>query len=817
MEAPRQIRQVVRRLLRTPAFSAIAVLTLAIGIGANAAIFTVVEGVMLRPLPYPDSDRLIGLWHTAPGLDLPEFEQSNTTYTLYRERTATFEELGLVRRYGTTLGGEGTPERVMAAGATASLFNVLRVMPVRGRTFSETEDDPGGPNVVVLSHELWSERFGLRESVLGETILLDGDPYEVVGVMPAGFAYPNAETRLWTPHVIDPAELGLANFAYWGIGRLAPGATLDEARAEFAAILPALPEAYPGEVTARMMEQASFAPLLRPMKDDVVGDAAQMLWILLGTVGFVLLIACANVANLLLVRAEGRQREMAVRTAMGAGRADVVRAFLAESLVLALAGGALGLALAAMGVKALVALGPENLPRVGEIGVGPPVFLFTVVVSVVAGLVFGAVPAVKYGRPKLSLALKEGGRGGGLGKESHRANNVLVATQIALALMLLIASGLMVRTFVELRSVDPGFEPDDLLTFDVALIPGEIESAAQSASFFQQLLDNLRALPQVVEAGAGTSLPLEGGWSNNALVLEDRPLAEGDLPDIVRTNIVAPGYFESMGIGLLEGRTIERRDHERVTDVAIVNRTAAERFWPGESAVGKRVSPNLPGEDTPWMTVVGVVEDVRDDGLARPAPAMVYYAMATSDMRFITAISRLTLTVRTRGAPTDALPGVRNELWALDARVPIADVRTGADLLAAAAARTSFTMVMLVIAAAVALLLGTIGVYGVISYIVSRRLREFGIRMAMGAAEGRIRGMVVRQGLVVAVVGVVIGILGGLALTRLMGSLLFGISATDPLTFAFFAVALLLVSALASYLPARRASSVDPAEALRYE
>jgi predicted permease len=544
-----------------------------------------------------------------------------------------------------------------------------------------------------------------------------------------------------------------------------------------------------------------------------------MLWILLGTVTFVLLIACANVANLFLVRAESRQREMAVRTAMGAGRGAIVRAYLTESIMLSLVGGVIGIALALGGVKLLVAMGPESLPRLGEIGIAGSVLAFTGLVSLLAGLLFGFVPILKYGRPNLGMALKEGGRSGSLGKDTHRANNVLVSAQVALALMLLIGSGLMARSFLELRQVDPGFESDNLLTFDVAMIPGEVESNEQSSAFFQRLLDNVTALPDVVDAGAVTSLPLEGSWSNNALLLEDRPLQEGDLPLIVRTNMVTPRYFESMGIRLLEGRTIERRDNDQTTDVAVVSRTAAEQYWPGESAIGKRVAPNLPSEDNEatWMTIVGVVEDVRDDGLSQPAPPMVYYPMVTSEARFLPTVGRLTLTIRTRSDPTTVLGAVRNEVWALDSRLPVARVRTGTELMAEASARMSFTLVMLGIAAVVALLLGTIGVYGVISYIVSRRLREFGIRMAMGAGDGQIRQMVVRQGLTVATVGVAIGLVGGFALTRLMQTLLFGVSATDPITFGGFAVILLVVSGAASYLPARRASSVDPAEALRYE
>lgn len=816
----RELGQIVRKLIRTPGFTVIAVLTLAVGIGANSAIFSVVDGVVLKSLPYPEADELVGLWHTAPGLDLPQFEQSNTTYTLYRERAQSFQEMGLVGRRTMTLIGEGEPVRLNVGSATASLFRTFGLAPVLGRTFSEDEDDPGAPQVAVLSHELWTERFGAERRVLGRRITLNGEPYEVIGVMPAGFRYPSDVTELWVPHVIAPEDLGRANFSQYAIARLKPGVSLEAAAAELNQILPRLPEEYPGEITAGMMANARMAATVNLMKEDVVGDVAQLLWILLGTVSFVLLIAVANVANLFLVRAEGRQREMAVRTALGAGRGDLIRAYLTESTVLSMVGGMVGIGLAVVGVRLLVAMGPENLPRLGEIGVYGSVLIFTGLVSLFAGLLFGAVPVLKYGRPNLGVALKEGGRGGSAGKQTHRANNSLVAAQVALALMLLIGSGLMARSFLELRSVDSGIDAGNVLTVNLALIPNEIENPEQAAGVFQRLLDDIRGLPGVIEAGGSTSLPLQGGWSNNGMMVETRPLEEDEIPPIVRTNMVAPGYFESLGIRLIEGRTIERQDHEQRTGAVVVSRGLAERYWPGESALGKRVAPYLAaGADgeIPWFTVVGVVEDVRDDGLTQPPPEMVYYPLVGLGGESNWTIGRLFLTIRTSGDPLGILPAVRERVWALDARLPVANVGTAAQLVRDSAARMSFTLVMLGIAAAVALLLGTIGVYGVIAYIVSRRIHEFGIRMAMGAAEGQIRGMVVRQGLAVAGIGVGVGLVGGLALTRLMQALLFGVTPTDPITFAAVSVVLLGVSALASYIPARRASSVDPAEALRYE
>jgi predicted permease len=814
-----QIRYVARKLLRSPGFTTVSVLTLAVGIGANTAIFSVVNGVLLRPLPYPNAEELVGLWHSAPGIGFPEFNQSETTYTLYKELNRTFVDIALVdgRTFNLTDGGD--PIRVSSASITSSLFRVLAVGPVRGRAFNEEDDQLGAPLVVMLSDELWRGRFGSDPNILGRTLDLNGRTYEVTGIMPPGFAYPDEETQLWIPHRIDPADLGEVSFSYDAIGRLNPGVTLDQAAADLNRMLVQLPERYPGDLTAGLMEQAQLAAHVNPMHEDVVGDIQQVLWILLGTVSFVLLIACANVANLFLVRAEARQKEVAVRTALGAGRGDLVRYFLTESILLALVGGIVGVGLAYAGIQGLIALGPENIPRLDQVGLHGTVLAFTGVISVAAGLLFGAVPILRYTSPNLVTSLKEGGRGGSSGRETHRARNLLVISQVALALVLLVGSGLMARSFWALRDVDPGFDTEGILTLRLSLPAAEYPDAQSAAAFYQQLLQNIRALPGVQAAGANTNLPMTDGQNNSGLLLEDFPLQQDEMPPIIRVNFTATGYFEALGIPLREGRTFERRDHEERSGAVVVSAGFAERFWPGQSALGKRVAPGLgDGGDTRWYTIVGVVGDVRDDGMAGNAPEMAYYptvALPGGDGGWIRRT--MSLAIRASVEPTSLTASVRQAVWALNPRLPLANIETTGDIVSGSMARTAFTMLLLGIAAGVALLLGTVGIYGVISYIVSQRTREIGVRMALGAKQGDVSRMVVRQGVVISSAGVAVGLMAAFGLTRLMAALLFGVSATDPVTFAGVAALLFGVSALASYVPARRAAGVNPVEALHYE
>jgi predicted permease len=573
-----------------------------------------------------------------------------------------------------------------------------------------------------------------------------------------------------------------------------------------------------------MLEQIGFAPNVKTLKERTVGEITRALWILLAAVGIVFLVACANVANLFLVRAEGRQREVAVRTALGASAGNLARHFLVESLTLGVLGGAVGLLLAWGGTRALVAFGPENLPRLDEIAVDGGVLLFTLSVSVAAGVLFGLVPLLRRRKSDLSGGLKEGGRGGSVGRERHRARNTLVVAQMALALVLLVGSGLMLRSFQALRNVDPGFDPSNVLTVRLTLPQATYPEDGNRLVFHEALQARLAALPGVASVGAGDDLPMGGRISRSGTWIEDFPVEPGQVPDVIETNRVTAGYLETLGMRLLEGRTLDPSDARERSGAVVVTRTLAERYWPGGSALGKRLTQNLdlgeetPGAAIPWQTIVGVVEDVRTMGLDQAPLPVLYFPLAQAAPGELQAVpASLAFVLRTSGEPTALLPAVREAVGSQDPNLPIADIVTMREVVGESMARTSFTMVLLGIAALVALLLGTVGIYGVISYVVTQRTREMGIRLALGAEQGAVAGMVLRQGAVLAGAGIALGMAGAVALTRLMRALLFEVSATDPLTFASVPVLLGAVALLASWMPARRAARTDPVEALRAE
>ncbi|MEE8522460.1 MAG: ABC transporter permease [Thermoanaerobaculia bacterium] len=813
----RQLRAVFRKLSRSPLFTLVSLFTLAVGIGANAAIFSVVNAVLLRPLPYPDSQRLVGVWHTAPGLGLPEFEQSDATYLLYRGHSRVLDDLTIYQETTVNVLHGEAPERLTSAAASASLFSVLGVPPALGRGFMEAEERPGAEPVVVLSHQLWKQSFGADGGILGQTLRVDGVARNIVGVMPAGFHFPSTETQLWLPLTIDPTATQVGNFNYTAVGRLLPDLGPADAVSDLDGLIRRLPELYPDEnITAGMIEKAGLATIVRPLREDVVGDVGQVLWILLGSVGFILLIACANVANLFLVRAEGRQQELAVRNALGATRFDVARSFLAESTVLSLAGGVLGLGLAAAGVRGLVALAPD-LPRLEEITVDGSVLLSTLAISLFAGLLFGAMPALRQ-MPDPGAALKEGGRSAMVGHGRLRARNALVVAQIALALILLVGSGLMVRSFAALRRVDPGFDAAGVLTLRVALPDAEYATAEERAAFFETALERIRALPGVQSAAAVSRLPLTPGGSNSAQSFEDFPLEPDEVPPILAIRWASTDYFETLGIPVVSGRAFERDDHKRLRRHVVVSAALAERFWPGQSALGKRLRWGLSNAD--WSSIVGVVGDVRDDGLEEEPLATVYYPILTpprDDTDETSAPHSVSFAIRTSTAPKALADGVRRTIWDLDAHLPVANVRTLAAIIADARARTTFTMLLLSIAAGVALLLGAVGLYGVISYLVSQRTRELGVRMALGADRWTVSRMILRHGLGLAGVGIGIGLAGAVAAMPLLKASLYGVSPSDPTTLAAVSTLLLVIALVASLLPARRAAAVDPLEALRYE
>jgi predicted permease len=797
----RDVRYAVRTLLRTPGFTIVAVATVAIGIGANAAIFSVVNGVLLQPLPFPDADRLVGIWHTAPGLGYEQIPLSGDTYAQIREYNSVFEEVAVVNGGTATLTGDGDPERVDAMGVSHTLLPVLGVEPALGRNFTAAEDMPDAPDVALVAHGLWQRRYGGDPGLVGRTIQIDGSPVEVVGVLPADFQVIRSEAEVFTPLGIDPANPPVGSFGINGIGRLVEGRTAEVAEANLAPLVDRLLEANrDSENYVAFLENGQFGTLVNPLKEDVVGEVRQPLLILLGTVAFVLLIACANVANLVIVRSDARRREMAVRSALGAGRGVLSRQFLAESAVLALAGGVIGVALATAAVPALLRVAPDGLPRAEAVGVDATVLAFSAGLVLVSVVLFGVLPMIRS-----------------FSATRHRLRNLLVAGQTALALILLVGSGLMLRSFDALRSVDPGFEAEGALVFRLSLPPTTYETAQGAAAFHQQLMERISGLPGVESVGAVDYVPLTGNGSGTAHRIEDKPVGPGELPPMLWYKYAAPGYFEAMNIGLVAGRTLERADHEQQLPNVVVSQHLAERIWPGEEALGKRVS--FASSDTllTWYTVVGVVNDVRDQGLNEEVRDLVYYPMVGANGDEDWRSLDMTYVVRTAGPPTSLAGPVRAEVWEMDPNLPVADMRPMAEILAESTARTSFTMMALAVAALVALLLGAIGLYGVVSYVVNERTREIGVRMALGAEKSEVQRMVVTQGVKLAVTGLAVGLVASLALTRLLGSLLYGTSPTDPVTFATTSLVLLAVGTLASYLPARRASTIDPVESLRSE
>jgi putative ABC transport system permease protein len=814
------LRQTLTRLARSPGFTTITVLTLGIGIGANTAIFSAVNGILLQSLPYPDPDRLVGLWHTAPGIDIPLFEQSDGTYLFYGSENQTLEGMGIFGNTSMNLTGGEEPERVDAAFVTSTLFSTLGIVPEHGRSFVEADNEPDAEAVAILGHGLWSRRFGSDPGILDNTVLIDGEAHRVIGVMPVGFSLPVSDSELWTALEIDPGEATTGSFRWFSVGRMKPGESVESAQRDLDRLRQRLPEAYPGDfLTAQMMETAQMEAVVHPLIEDVIGDEnlERSLWILLGTVFFVLLIACANVASLFLVRAQSRHREVALRVALGAGRKRLARFFLSESLILALAGGALGLLLAFAATRMLVLLGPDSIPRLEGIGIDRTVLAFTLAISLLAGLLFGSFPLLRYARANMVMALKEGGRGGGTGRERDRARKLLVLSQLAMAFVLVAGAGLMTRSFQKVREVDPGFEAEGTLTFRVSLPNAEYDSRASIGGFYGQLIERLEGLPGVTHVGAGTKLPLsESGHNMNIVSIADHPVAPGDLPPVSNTQYVTTGFLETLGVPLLEGRTFDRTDHFSNTRAVVVNRPFAERHWPGESALGKRVHPSLADDGPAWFQVVGVVGGVRDYTLPEePGPIIYYPVTGLEELEDVFWPLTMSLVLRTDAQPATLAPLVRAQVRELDPNLPITDVLTMEEVVSESTSQLGFAMLLLAVAAVIALLLAAIGIYGVMSYDVTRRTREIGVRMALGAPSAAVSGMVVKQSAAIAGIGLAVGLAGAFGLTRLMRALLFGVSPMDPATLGLVLLTLFGVALLASYLPARRAASVDPLVALR--
>ena len=817
-ELTRQCRTALRRLARAPLFTAVAVITLAVGIGANAAIFSVVDSVLIKPLPYDRPDELVTLSHTAPRIGVPDAAQSQATYFTYRSDATTLQDIGIWSPLAVSVTGQGEPERVDALLVTDATLPMLGATTVVGRMLDRTDDSPGSPRTVVLAFGYWQRRFGGDRSVIGRTLQIGGQPTEIVGVLRRGFRVPELDPALYLPARFDPTSAQMGNFSYPAIGRLRPGVTIETAQADLARLLPVAIDRYPGPVTRAQIEDAGLTPSVVPLKNQIVGDVSTVLWVLVGTVGLVLLLACANVANLFLVQAEMRHREVAMRMALGAGRRSVATGFLIESLALAAVGGIVGLGLAYGGIRLLGAVGPESLPRLHEVGVDVRVLAFTAAVSIAAAALFGSFPVFRYGSADLHMSLKQGGRTAG-GRERIGVRNGLVVLQVSLALVLLIGSGLMVRSVQSLRRIDPGFsQPERVLRFRLFVPPAEIPDNEAVVRLEIEILDRLRAVPGVIAVGGSAAFGLGAGETNaNPVVVDGRPIDPGTMPPVRDFRFTAPGYHETLGTRLLAGRFLTWADVDARARVVVVNEAMARAEW-GEpaAAIGQRVRDLL---GTVWYEVVGVSGSVLYAGVTQPAPTVVYWPMVLE--RFWDeepwVVRSLDYLVRTDRDPRLMLTQVRDAVWSVNASLPLANVERVDEALSRSMARPAFAMVMLSIAAIVALVLGLVGIYGVISYVVSQRTREIGVRIALGAEPAVVRRMVVGQAFRVIAVGVVVGLAASAGLTRLMAGMLHGVRPVDGVTYGLVTVAITVVALAASYVPARRAARVDPVAALRAE
>jgi predicted permease len=820
------LRLAVRRLGKAPGFAATALLTLAIGIGANTAVFSVVNSVLLKPLAYQHAEQLVALRLEAPGAaGLADFANglrlSGSMYFTFAEQNRTFQSLGIWARNTANVTGVAQPEEVHAIFVSDGVLETLDVPPVVGRWLSHEDQDPHRAGPVMLSYGYWQRRFGGDRGVIGRNIQVDAQTREIVGVMPRSFQLVQANFDLLEPMALDRNKQILAGFGNQGIARMKPGVTLAEANADVARMIPVWMNSWtngPG-TNPHWYEVWRITPHLVSLKEEVIGNVGSVLWVVMATIGLVMLIACTNVANLLLVRAEARQMELSIRAALGAGRWRIARELLVESVLLGLAGGVLAVGVAYGGLRLLLAMGPTNLPRLGEVALDGWSLGFTFVLAVGAGLFLGSIPVWRYARGGQAVAVGTGGRTASVSRERHRSRNVLVVAQVAMSLVLLVSAALMIRTFVHLRHVDPGFaDAERVQTMRIAIPASLIADPARVARMQHEIADELAAIPGVRSVGFAAAAPMEGIEPNwNLIYREGQNDQSNDHPPMRLFNYVSPRYFHTMETPMIAGRDLTWTDIHGPTLVAIVSEELARELWGSpQAAIGKRIR-----EFAPWHEVVGVVADAHAKGIDQAPPATVYWPAKLGDYKGADAIDfsrAVTFVVRSeRAGRQDFANEVQRAVWRVNANLPVASVRTMEEIYGQSLARTSFTLTMLGIAGSMALVLGVIGIYGVISYAVSQRRREIGIRLALGAQRGALRWMFVRSALVLTGIGVGIGLGAAAGLTQMMKSLLFGVSPMDPATFAAIPVVLVGCAVVASYLPARRAARVDPMEALRSE
>jgi putative ABC transport system permease protein len=812
------VRYGIRILLKNPGFTTVALVTLALGIGANSAIFTVVNTVLLRPLAYRDPSRLVMVWEKSrPRQDVTgrphAFDQnviSPANFMDWHDQATVFDQMAAFVDFRENLTGNGDPEEIPVQAAQENIFSLLGAEALLGRVFTPENGQEGHDNVVILSYGLWQRRFGGARDVIGKTVTLSGQQAEVIGVMPPGFqllirqgSMVGEPAELWMPYVFTPKHRVRAGRYMMAIARLKEGISLTQAQAEMDTIASHLVSEYPAFNTG-------WGVNLVPLHEQVSGQVRPALLVLLGAVGFVLLIACANVANLMLSRASARQREISIRIALGAGRWRIARQILTETIVLAAIGGVLGSLLAFWGVRALLAVAPKDLMDTASVGIDIRVLAFTSAISVLAGLIFGIAPALQSVRAGITEALKEGGRGATSGGLSHQLRNAFVVAELGLAIVLLAGSGLLIRSFARLQSVDAGFNPQNLLTLKLSLPFRKYREDKKTLVFFQEMLDRVKGLPGVQDASAISFLPFRGPGSATDFTIVGQPEPPAGERPVTDVRVIAPDYFKTMGIPVRSGRLFTPREATEMSGVVIINETMARAYFPSEDPIGKKVIIDMKDTNTP-SEIVGIVGDVKHEGLDTTPRSMVYWPHPELAMSF------MTLVVRTAADPKAMASAIRQEALSMDRDQPISEVATMEQLMSDSVARARFNTLLLGIFAGIALLLASVGIYGVMSYAVTQRTHELGIRMALGAARGDVIRMVALQGARLALTGALVGLVAAFALTRLLSTLLFGITAKDPATFVGVAVLLGVVALVACYIPARRATRVDPLIALRYE
>ena len=807
------VRYSIRRLAKSPLFALIVIVTLALGIGANTAIFSAVNAILLRPLPYPEPQQLLTINHFYPRLNNLKAPVSAIGFRDYQERTRSYASMAVEANWNANLTGVGEPVRLQGTKVTGRYFSTMGVPALYGRAIQPGEDTLGHDHIVVLSHGLWQRLFGGDRSVIGRTLSLNGESYEVVGIMPAGFQdFFSRNAEIWAPLSFTPEQLsaGRTNEYLNLIARLKPGVPVEQASSELRALSDQLKQEYPGEYAPTWLLTA------QPLSQLATGDIRPALLVLLGAVGFVLLIACANVANLLLARAAGRTREVAVRTALGATRERLVRQLLTESVILALGGGILGLALAWVGLRTLVALKGGNLPRADEIGIDGSVMVYTLLISLLTGLLFGLAPALHFSAENMHENLKEGSRGATSDRGSHTVRRALVVAELALALTLLTGAGLLVKSFARLENVDPGFDPDHLLTFGVALPTTRYRSDTAQIAFFDAVLPRIAQIPGIKAAGATSVLPFSGSWTTGSFEVEgyqtprDVPGPWGDI------RIVSPGFFEALRVPLIKGRVLTESDLASSPLVTVVDEEMVRRYWPNDNPIGKRITfgPAPGAADTSsrqWIEVVGVVGHTKHEGLAAEPRVQCYFPYRQS------GVPAMMVATRTAGDPESYVNAVRQAVRSVDPDQPISRVKTMETLLEQSVGQRKLSMLLLSLFSGIALLLASVGIYGVMSYSVAQRAREIGVRIALGAERRDVLRMVLRQGMRLALTGVGVGLVTAFALTRVITSQLYEVRATDPVTFVSVASLLIAVALVANLVPALRATRVDPAVVLREE